>query len=801
MIRRNNSANTLAPDPLPFVPKMLKEIPNWVSWKLVDGDKPPLIAGTDKHASSTDPSTWTDYQTAVTKTTINGVEGVGFVLGGLTLEKKILGVDIDGCYDPNTDTLTPWAEKIVDLLGCYTERTPSGLGLRIWVVGEWPFKEHKFNLSKEAGHGDKVGIEIYDVGRYFTVTGDAWYEEAANALIEPRDLSSLHNLCLEIQTKHPRVSKSKINSTSTSTEGLKIEHEGSVITDKYELLMRGSISGDKPLIITDGLGNSLTYDDRSAADLALCTVSALKHGDNEDAIWEDYTKSSLFRPKWEKREDDFRRLTIANGIATAKRMNTQTAGSASSNPQEGTASNPIDAIGKTENGIPIFPYPKSEDESFEDVLSITDLEGKGDVTVEYPDPGTDDLVSLFAFQLASGTSLPLAYIRETLKNLTNQLIDGYLIHPVYPTLSLRGFHFNYGASWVGKTSAFDLVLGWMKADFEKRGIWMRDLLSYGSRQFFVRMLSREVPLDKDGKPKWKEGNPLQFLHVKEGNRIAADVADKHFKGIFSILVDLYDQGEASTGSFSNDEWRARDVKVGSIINITPTDFRTTFQGKGSVGSGGLPRWTIAAPPKVENKKDWTRMPQEKLWATFELLRARLPIVAEKMLASEQSIVTTGPIVLTEEEGAKEVRLATHNRMEEAGKMGVRLSEYFVREQVNRAAFSVHSPNVMTAADAEKIALWTDAQLKARAIWPPDAGNPVECHEVTIRRTVIRHLVTETKLKDACHYYRPGSGGVWAFNTALANMLKDDIKCVGVSGQRRTPVFCPRWCKDHPRIKI
>jgi hypothetical protein len=321
MIRRNNSANTLAPDPLPFVPKMLKEIPNWVSWKLVDGDKPPLIAGTDKHASSTDPSTWTDYQTAVTKTTINGVEGVGFVLGGLTLEKKILGVDIDGCYDPNTDTLTPWAEKIVDLLGCYTERTPSGLGLRIWVVGEWPFKEHKFNLGKEAGHGDKVGIEIYDVGRYFTVTGDAWYEEAANALIEPRDLSSLHNLCLEIQTQYPRVSKSKIDLTSASAKGVEIKQEGSVITDKYELLMRGTVTGDKPLIIADGMGNSVTYDDRSAADLALCTFSALKHGDNPDAIWKDYENSSLFRPKWEKREDDFRRLTIANGIATAAKMN------------------------------------------------------------------------------------------------------------------------------------------------------------------------------------------------------------------------------------------------------------------------------------------------------------------------------------------------------------------------------------------------------------------------------------------------------------------------------------------------
>jgi hypothetical protein len=471
-------------------------------------------------------------------------------------------------------------------------------------------------------------------------------------------------------------------------------------------------------------------------------------------------------------------------------------------PRVTASSLPKDAIGTTENGIPIFNYPKDEDESFEDVMSIAALEDKGDLTVEYPDPGTADLVSLFAIQLTSGTSLPLAFIRETLKNMTNQLIDGYYLHSVRPHLSLRGFHFNYASSWVGKTTAFDMVLEWMKNEFEKRGIWIRDLLSYGSRQFFVRMLSREVPLDKDGKSKWDPGNPLQLLHVKEGNRIAAEgTENKYFKSIFSVLTDLYDQTEASTGSFTNKAWVAKDVRVSSIINITPSDFRTTFEGKGSIGGGGLGRWTIAAPAKIENKKDWEKMPTDKLWATFELLRARLPIVAEKVLASSPTIVTTQPIMLTEEEGAKEIRLAVHNRMEDAGKKGVRLSEYFIREQVNRAAFSIAHPNIMTRTDAERIAAWTDAQLAARAVWPADAGTPVERHEVTIRRTMTGHLVSETRLKDACHYYRPGSGGVWAFGAALTNMLKDEIKCVGVAGKRRTLVFCPRWCMDHPRVKI
>jgi putative DNA primase/helicase len=308
-------------DPLSSVPDLLKEMPNWVSWKLTeDGDKPLFVAGTNRHASSTDSSTWTDFITAMTKSTINRVEGLGFVIGGTAVEKHIVGVDIDGCLNPETDAIAPWADKIVDLLDSYTERTPSGLGLRVWTIGDWPFKEHKFNLSLSAGYGDKVGVEVYNIGRYFTVTGNKWFNE--DVPVEKRNLSPLYNLCREVQGQFSRKTKSQteLMAEPTRSESVKVEQPGSVITNKYELLMRGTVTGDKPLIIRDGFGNSVTYGDRSAADLALCTLSALKHGNNPDAIWNDYENSSLFRPKWEEREEDFRKLTIANAISTAERI-------------------------------------------------------------------------------------------------------------------------------------------------------------------------------------------------------------------------------------------------------------------------------------------------------------------------------------------------------------------------------------------------------------------------------------------------------------------------------------------------
>ena len=69
------------------VPIRLKSLPNWVVWKLVkkDGEdsKVPFIPGTTKHASSTDPSTWTDFETAVKNCPgLDSTQGVGFVIHG-----------------------------------------------------------------------------------------------------------------------------------------------------------------------------------------------------------------------------------------------------------------------------------------------------------------------------------------------------------------------------------------------------------------------------------------------------------------------------------------------------------------------------------------------------------------------------------------------------------------------------------------------------------------------------------------------------------------------------------------------
>jgi hypothetical protein len=306
------------------VPQVLKAIPNWVSWKLVrkeDGElsKVPYIVGTNfkRFASSTDSSTWTDFETAVANTAINNAQGVGFVIGGKAIEQNIIGVDIDGCRNAKTGFLAPWADQIIDGLNSYTEITPSQTGLRIWVIGKLPSDRKVFNLDPAVGFGGKVKIEVYDKARYFTVTGEALFGGPVD--IESCDLIPAYKLFDELKRKHPAPSRTTAATSDAAmiSSSVQVQKTGTAITDKFELLMHGVTSGDKPFIISDNFGNSVEYPDRSAADLAFCTLSAMRHGDNPDAIWADYEESSLYRSKWANREEDFRRLTIAKGIKSA----------------------------------------------------------------------------------------------------------------------------------------------------------------------------------------------------------------------------------------------------------------------------------------------------------------------------------------------------------------------------------------------------------------------------------------------------------------------------------------------------
>ena len=139
----------------------IRDLRQWLVWRSEGRDgkptKIPYSPLTGARASSTDPETWTGYQEAVNVCKERGYGGIGFVF---TAEDDLCGVDLDGCLDPETGEIEPWAWEIIEELDSYTEISPSGTGVHVLVRGKLP-----------EGRNRKGRFEAYDRGRYFTVTG------------------------------------------------------------------------------------------------------------------------------------------------------------------------------------------------------------------------------------------------------------------------------------------------------------------------------------------------------------------------------------------------------------------------------------------------------------------------------------------------------------------------------------------------------------------------------------------------------------------------------------------------------
>jgi putative DNA primase/helicase len=162
------------PTALPFradsVPAELRECPQWVGWRYERRDgrngqrkwtKVPVSLPGGRPAKTSTPSTWCDFTTAVGcyEAGEQKLDGIGFVFSA---DDPFAGVDLVDARDCHTGTLAPWAGKAVADLGSYAEVSPSGTGVNVFVRGRLP------EGARRRGH-----VEVYDRGRFFTVTGHA----------------------------------------------------------------------------------------------------------------------------------------------------------------------------------------------------------------------------------------------------------------------------------------------------------------------------------------------------------------------------------------------------------------------------------------------------------------------------------------------------------------------------------------------------------------------------------------------------------------------------------------------------
>jgi len=158
------------------IPKMLRDAPRWAPWAAPwdpdrqKYDKVPHRADSPEHGLSNGSTRgWVTFERAVAAWRAHPhlFAGVGYLMTG---HHGVVGVDLDNCVE--NGIVAPWAAEIVAKLDSYTEISPSGTGLHVFIAGD-------IDTDWSAKLGEKrakqPGIDVYGGGaRFLTVTGAHW---------------------------------------------------------------------------------------------------------------------------------------------------------------------------------------------------------------------------------------------------------------------------------------------------------------------------------------------------------------------------------------------------------------------------------------------------------------------------------------------------------------------------------------------------------------------------------------------------------------------------------------------------
>lgn len=168
------------------IPESLKALPRWLGWrwewdaKAEKWNKPPIDIRRDRRGSSTDAATWCDFDTALKAAESGFVDGIGFALGD-----GFCGIDFDNCRDRVTGAIAPEVAIHIAKLATYAEVSPSGEGVKLIVQGVLP-----------EGRRACGTVEMYDKGRYFTITGHRLEGCACEPVSNDAALRELHAVLL-----------------------------------------------------------------------------------------------------------------------------------------------------------------------------------------------------------------------------------------------------------------------------------------------------------------------------------------------------------------------------------------------------------------------------------------------------------------------------------------------------------------------------------------------------------------------------------------------------------------------------
>lgn len=292
------------------IPDALKQSASFCVWKLEKRSgrptKVPYNPRTGALAKTNDPSTFSDFNTAMKAYAIGGWDGIGY-----RVSEGIGAIDIDHCIRED-GSLNDVAASILGIFSsAYFERSPSGTGLRGFfkLSPDFAYDKTVYYINNR-----KHGLEVYLPGttnRFVTVTGDMFRPGTVE-----RDDDALRNLLDTFMKRSTRVSNKTIEPASyLDDEGVIAHASASASGDKFKALYAGNWE--------EG------YDSQSDADMAFVFMLCFWCGNVEEQIDRIFRSSGLMRDKWDRMTGDrtYGQITIRNAIASTSEIYTPIADS------------------------------------------------------------------------------------------------------------------------------------------------------------------------------------------------------------------------------------------------------------------------------------------------------------------------------------------------------------------------------------------------------------------------------------------------------------------------------------------
>ncbi|WP_302779180.1 phage NrS-1 polymerase family protein [Anaerotruncus colihominis] len=281
---------------LDSIPATLRESGLFCCWQYEKrGGRPtkvPYNPKTGNRAQSTNPATFAPLSEALKA--VGGYDGIGVGVFG-----DLGAIDIDHCISDNGE-LSEMAVDIMDTMQAYTERSPSGHGLRILFTVPPGFE---YDRPRHYIKHPKNGLEVYIAGstnKYVTVTGDT--------LTPGHDLEERGEQLAAVLEKYmvrPRIRNQKPTPPLTPAD--------------RDLIGRAKRSKRGAEFSALWGGDGGAYESPSEADMALCNMLAFWTNRNPAQMDRLFRNSGLMRSKWDEIHgpDTYGAITIQNAIDTA----------------------------------------------------------------------------------------------------------------------------------------------------------------------------------------------------------------------------------------------------------------------------------------------------------------------------------------------------------------------------------------------------------------------------------------------------------------------------------------------------